>query len=289
MGLLECVRCCGNSERATSKPVAVAEGREGGNSERATGKPVAVAERREGGNVERATGKPVAVAEEREGGPVTLGLTKWDFNKAVVPDQMQKIDGKFETVVATSARGTVFSSKLIDSSKPLLLLGSLIDSGGGDKEENAGGSAPWHSSVNCTKYEGRFFFHTHSHSAKSWDQSTVVGFMNRFPDTFQTVTDRSLFGPNVPNSMNVDEMVDKFWMRCTGTQLIESLAHCAPNDHECNVPAITVGSMCCRGERRAATSSTSSEAGYTCGGSSRRTSGRVGSRGRCHGRTIGLT
>ena len=53
-----------------------------GNSERATGKPVAVAEEREGGNSERATRKPVAVAEEREGGPVTLDLTKLDSNKA---------------------------------------------------------------------------------------------------------------------------------------------------------------------------------------------------------------
>ena len=29
-----------------------------------------------------------------------------------------------------------------------------------------------------------------------------MDFMNRFPDTFQTVTDRSLFGPNLPHSMN---------------------------------------------------------------------------------------
>ena len=31
-------------------------------------------------------------------------------------------------------------------------------------------------------------------------------------------------------------MVAKFRMRCTGTQLIDSLVHCARNDHECNVP-----------------------------------------------------
>ena len=35
-------------------------------------------------------------------------------------------------------------------------------------------------------------------------------------------------------------MVDKLWMRCTGTQLAESLVHCAPNDHVCNVPAIAI-------------------------------------------------
>ena len=38
-------------------------------------------------------------------------------------------------------------------------------------------------------------------------------------------------------------MVDNLWMRCTSTQLADSLVHCAPNDHECNVPAITVGSV----------------------------------------------
>ena len=60
-------------------------------------------------------------------------------------------------------------------------------------------------------------------------------------------------------------MVDKLLKRCTSTQLADSLVHCAPNDHECNVPAITVGSMCCRGAGPAATSPTSSEAGYSCG------------------------
>ena len=52
-------------------------------------------------NSERATGKPVAVADEREGGPVTFDLTKWDFNKADrLPNRMQKIDRTLETVVA---------------------------------------------------------------------------------------------------------------------------------------------------------------------------------------------
>ena len=61
-------------------------------------------------------------------------------------------------------------------------------------------------------------------------------------------------------------------MRCTSTQLADSLVHCSPNDHDCSVPAITVGSVCCRGEGPAATSPTSSEAGYSFGGSGRRTS-----------------
>ena len=39
-------------------------------------------------------------------------------------------------------------------------------------------------------------------------------------------------------------MVDKFRMRRTGAQLIESLVHGAPNDCECNVSGITVGHVC---------------------------------------------
>ena len=35
-------------------------------------------------------------------------------------------------------------------------------------------------------------------------------------------------------------MVDKFRLHRTGTQLIDSLVHCAPDDYERNVPAITV-------------------------------------------------
>ena len=57
-----------------------------------------------------ATGKPVAVAEGREGGPITLDLTKWAFNKADCRTRCRK---------------------LIEHSKPLLLIGSPIDSGGG--------------------------------------------------------------------------------------------------------------------------------------------------------------
>ena len=44
---------------------------------------------------------------------------------------------------------------------------------------------------------GRYFLNARSHSADSWDQPTwVVDFMNSFPDTFLTVTDSCLFGPN---------------------------------------------------------------------------------------------
>ena len=66
-----------------------------------------------------------------------------------------------------------------------------------------------------------------------WERSAVVDFMNRFPDAFQTVTDWSLFGTNVPHGYeHADEMVDKFWLHRTGTQLIDSLVHGAPNDYE---------------------------------------------------------
>ena len=41
---------------------------------------------------DRVTVKPVAVAEGREGGPISLDLTKWEFSKSRLPDQMQKID-----------------------------------------------------------------------------------------------------------------------------------------------------------------------------------------------------
>ena len=50
----------------------------------------------------------------RAGGPVTVDLTKWDFNKADCRSKCRK---------------------LIENSKPLLLIGSPIDSGGGDKEQ----------------------------------------------------------------------------------------------------------------------------------------------------------
>ena len=121
--------------------------------------------------IPRGPRKPVAVAEGREGGPATLDLTKWDFNKADCRTRCRK---------------------LIENSKPLLLMGSPIDSDGEDEQQTRNTSA-----------RGRYFLRAQSHSAKSWDQPPVVDFMNRFPDTFQTVTDRSLFGLNVHHGMNM--------------------------------------------------------------------------------------
>ena len=85
--------------------------------------------------------KPVAVADGREGGPVTLDLIKWDFNKA---------DGR------TRCR------KLVENSKPLLLIGSPIGSDGGTRNGH-GEFCTWHSSASCTKHNcmevGIFFTH----------------------------------------------------------------------------------------------------------------------------------
>ena len=79
----------------------------------------------------------------REGGLVmTLDLTKWDFNIADCRSRCRK---------------------LIEISKPLLLMGSPIDSYGGDEEQNR---AVLHLAFICELYntqvpEGRFFLHTH--------------------------------------------------------------------------------------------------------------------------------
>ena len=60
-------------------------------------------------------------------------------------------------------------------------------------------------------------------------------------------------------------MVHKFQLHRTGTKLIDSLVHGAPNDYECNVPAITVRPERRRNDGPDATSSAFAEAGYSCG------------------------
>ena len=100
---------------------------------------------------------------------MSLDLTEWDFSKA-------------------DFRNTC--RKLVENSKPLLLIGSPMGSAStgqpctsrGDKEQ---ARAFLHLAFICELYEiqvhgGRYFFHTHSHSADSWEQPTVVDFMNRF-------------------------------------------------------------------------------------------------------------
>ena len=123
-------------------------------------------------------------AESRcRGGPVTLDLTEWDFSKVDCRNKCRKF---------------------VENSKPLLLIGSQMDSGRGDKDHARAVlhlASIWELSE-IQLHGSRYFVHTHLHSADSWEQPTIVDFMNRFPDTFQTVTDRSLFGPNVPHSAN---------------------------------------------------------------------------------------
>ena len=129
---------------------------------------------------------------------------------------MQKIGGELETVVVDWI---------------------TIDSGQGNKERARGDSARGiHLRVvrNTTVRVSVFPSRTTHILQTVGEQSTVVDFMSR-----------SLFGPNVPHSMNaLTRWLTKFRMRCPGTQLIESLVHCAPNDHERNVPAVTIRLGC---------------------------------------------
>ena len=135
--------------------------------------------------------------------------------------------------------------------------------------------------------EGRYFLHTHSHSAKSWEQSPVLDFMNRFPDSFQTVTDRNLFGPNVLHGMNTltrwltksgcvaqpfsslthSSTVRQTIMSAMSQQLQSDLCVAAAKDqpqHRPLLPKLDILAV----------------------DPGRRTSGGVGSGGRCQGRTF---
>ena len=68
--------------------------------------------------------------------------------------------------------------------KPLLLIGSPVDSVGTGQLVRA----VLHLAFICALYEiqvhgGRYLLHTHSHSAESWERSTVVDFTNNVPDS----------------------------------------------------------------------------------------------------------
>ena len=181
-------------------------------------------------------------AESRcRGGPVTLDLTEWDFSKADCRNECRKV---------------------VENSKPLLLIGSPIYSVGTGQPVQA----VLHLAFNCELYEiqvhgGRYFLHTHSHSADSWEQSTVVDFMNRFPATFQTVTDWSLFGQDVPHGVNTLTR----WLTNSGciAQALSSSTHSSTVRQ--TIPAITVRLECCGNDGPDATSSAFAEAGYSCG------------------------
>ena len=111
-------------------------------------------------------------AESRcRGGPVTLDLTEWDFSKADCRNKCRKS---------------------VENSKPLLLIGSPIGSASmeqpstsrGDKEARA----VLHLAFICELYEiqvhgGRYFFHTHSHSADSCGPVNSRGFREQVSRT----------------------------------------------------------------------------------------------------------
>ena len=103
------------------------------------------------GNPERATGKPVGVA---------FDLTKWDFNKADCRTRCRK---------------------LIEISKPVLLIGSPIDSG--EDEEQT--QAVLHLAFICESYEiqvreGLCFLHTFALSQKL-GAANSCGFLEQVP------------------------------------------------------------------------------------------------------------
>ena len=75
--------------------------------------------------------------------------------------------------------------EMVDNSEPI---GSAVDVGGGDKEQAL---VVLHLALIFELYEtrsrrGLYFLHTHSHSADSRNQATMVDFTKMFPDTFQS-------------------------------------------------------------------------------------------------------
>ena len=79
--------------------------------------------------------------------------------------------------------------------------------------------------------------------------------MNRFPDTFWTVTDSCFFGTtNSEKGMKTrTRLFTNSGCIAQAPSAPTHLPSMPPDDHECNVPSITVGSVCCRGEGPAAT------------------------------------
>ena len=92
-----------------------------------------------------------------------------------------------------------------------------------------GGFCTWHSSASCTKRNctGSVFLSLSLSLQTVGNSRQVVDFMNRFPDPFQTVTDRSLFGPNVRLGMNT---LTRWLTRCAA-QTLSSLTHSSTVRH----------------------------------------------------------
>ena len=166
-------------------------------------------------------------AESRcRGGPVTLDLTEWDFSKA-------------------DCRNTC--RKMVENSKPLLLIGSPMDSGRGDKER---ARAVLHPAFIWELYEIQvhgepYFLHTFQFRRQL---GTVYsgGFHEQVPRHFSDSDGPQFVWSKCPSQYeHADEMADKFRMRRRGTKLSDSLVHGASNDYERNVTAITLRPMCC--------------------------------------------
>ena len=71
---------------------------------------------------------------------------------------------------------------------------------------------------------GRYFLHADSHAANSWEQPTVVDFMNKFQDTFQTMTDKNMVWPRFSPRF---EYTLTRWLTNSGcvAQALSSLTH----------------------------------------------------------------
>ena len=87
-----------------------------------------------------------------QGGPVTLDLTEWDFSRADCRNKCRKV---------------------VENSKPVLLIGSPIDSGRGNKERAR--------AVLHLAHGGRYFLDTHSHSARQLGTMYSGGFHDQLP------------------------------------------------------------------------------------------------------------
>ena len=106
-------------------------------------------------------------------------------------------------------------------------------------------SSPEMTSVPCAKCAQRLSSHNPSHSADGWDQCTIVDFMNRFPDTFQTVTVACVAQRTLGHGVKTMTR----WLTNSGC-IAQAL----------NIPAITVRLVCRCGDRTTTTSCVSDEA-----------------------------
>ena len=109
----------------------------------------------------------VFLREYRDNSMVGLREEGETRNEATCRQRLKELQGKRTNTSAVSR-----CRKLMEHSKPLLLVGSPIDSDGEDEEQTR---TVLHMAFICELYEiqvreGRYFLHTHSHFAKSRDR-----------------------------------------------------------------------------------------------------------------------